>query len=127
MSQKVPSIISSIVSCKCPRCREGKVFPHSAFNLFGFSKTNDHCPNCGLKFEHQTGFFWGAMYISYAFGTIIMIVFGVLAINLDWSFAKIAAVLVPTMLLITPFSYRYSRILLLYLLSPNRHFDKKYG
>ena len=126
MSEKKPALIPSILTCKCPRCRKGDVFPYSAFNLFGFSKTNDNCPHCDLKFEHETGFFWGAMYISYAFSTAIMIVIGIFAINLNWSFGKIATILIPTILLITPFSYRYSRILLLYLISPNRHFDPKF-
>jgi uncharacterized protein (DUF983 family) len=80
MSQKSPLLFPSLVSCKCPRCRKGRVFPYSAFNLFAFSKTNDNCPNCGLKFEHETGFFWAAMYISYAFSTIIMIVKGYIII-----------------------------------------------
>jgi len=125
-SQKVPSKLVSIIACKCPRCRQGKVFPYSSLNLLQFSKTNDNCPHCGLMFEHETGFFWGAMYVSYAFSTLIMIVFGVMGINLEWSFTKIVSILVPTILLLTPFLYRYSRILLLYFISPNRHFDEKY-
>ncbi len=124
MQSDHPSKISSIIACKCPRCRKGRIFPSSAFNVFEFSKTNDYCPVCNLKFEHETGFFWGAMYISYAFSTALMIVFGVIAINLDWSLSKITLVLIPTILLITPFSYRYSRVLLLYFISPNRHFQK---
>lgn len=126
MPSKVPSKAIAIITCKCPRCRTGKVFPASAINVFEFSKTNDYCAHCGLKFEHETGFFWGAMYISYAFSTAIMIVFGVIAINYDWAFSRIVAVLIPSILILTPFSYRYSRILLLYLISPNRHYDPKY-
>lgn len=126
MPSKAPGLLSAIVACKCPRCRKGRVFPSSVLNVFEFSKTNDNCPHCGLKFEHETGFFWGAMYISYAFSTALMIVFGVIAINLDWTFSKIAKVLIPTILVITPFSYRYSRILLLYVISPNRHFDQSF-
>lgn len=124
MLSKEPSKIGSIISCKCPRCRKGKVFPYSPFNLFKFSVTNDYCPVCNLKFEHETGFFWGAMYISYSFSTAIMIISGVIFINLDWSISRIVKILIPTILILTPFSYRYSRILLLYLISPNRHYKK---
>lgn len=125
MPTKAPSTFFSILSCKCPRCRSGKVFPYPAMD-FRFHKTNDYCPKCNLKFEHETGFFWGAMYISYAFSTVIMIAFGIVAINSDWSFSQILWVLIPLVLFLTPFSYRYSRIFLLYFISPNRKFDSKY-
>ncbi|MCC6818958.1 MAG: DUF983 domain-containing protein [Bacteroidia bacterium] len=123
---KVPSKFSSLMACKCPRCRTGRVFPKSIFDITGFSKTNDFCPHCGLKFEHETGFFWGAMYISYAFSTAFMIFFGVVAINNDWAWNKILWTILLTAVVLVPFSYRYSRILLLYGISPHRHFKVRY-
>lgn len=122
MQDNYPSKIGSLIACKCPQCRTGKVFPKSVLDPLGFSKTNDFCPNCNLQFEHETGFFWGAMYISYAFNTIFMIVFGITAINKDWSWNTIVTVLLISAVILIPFTYRYSRILLLYLISPYRHF-----
>lgn len=126
MQGKYPSKLSSMLACKCPRCRSGKVFSGSAFDPTGFSKTNDYCPVCQLKFEHETGFFWGAMYVSYAFSTLFMIVFGVLAVNNNWSWNKIVITVITSSVLLVPFSYRYSRILLLYFISPFRNFDPEY-
>jgi uncharacterized protein (DUF983 family) len=123
---KKPALFYSVVSCKCPRCRTGNVFPSSALNPLEFSKTNDNCPHCGLKFEHETGFFWASMYISYGFNTLLMIFFGALAINANWSFTKILSYLIPIVLVLTPFLFRYSRILLLYTVSPFRHYDEDY-
>ncbi len=122
----IPSKVASMVTCKCPRCRTGRVFPYSALNPAKFSKTNDYCQHCGLKFEHETGFFWSAMYISYVFSAGIMIAFGAVAINMDWSFVRIMSAIIPSILVMTPFLYRYSRILLIYLVHPHRHFDPKY-
>lgn len=122
MPDKYPSKLGSIIACKCPQCRTGKVFPKSAFDPLGFSKTNNFCPNCNLQFEHETGFFWGAMYISYAFSAFFMIVFGVIAINNDWEWNTILAMVLISAVVLIPFSYRYSRILLLYFISPFRHF-----
>ena len=124
--KKVPGAVLSALSCKCPRCRTGRVFPHSVLNPVKFSTTNDYCPHCGLKFEHETGFFWSSMYISYVFSAGIMIVFGAIAINYDWSFAHIMGIIIPAVLVMTPFLYRYSRILLLYLVHPQKRFDKQY-
>jgi uncharacterized protein (DUF983 family) len=121
-----PSLFYSIITCKCPRCRTGRVFPSSALNPLEFSKTYDNCPHCSLKFEHETGFFWASMYISYGFNTLLMIIFGALAINAEWSFTKILSYLIPIVLLLTPFLFRYSRILLLYTVSPFRHYEKEY-
>lgn len=123
MPDSKPSRLSAFLDCKCPRCMKGRVFKYSVFNPAKFSKTNDYCPECQLKFEHETGFFWSAMYISYVFSAGIMLVFGVIAINLDWSFKTILMVLIPSILVITPFSFRYSRMLVLYLMHPHRRYD----
>jgi len=127
MPDSKPSRLGAFLACKCPRCMKGRVFEHSVFNPAKFSKTYDYCPYCHLKYEHETGFFWSAMYISYMFSAGIMIVFGVIAINLDWSFKSILLVLFPSILLITPFSFRYSRMLVLYLMHPHRRYDPAAG
>lgn len=106
---------------------KGKVFKYSVLNPAKFSKTNDYCPVCQLKFEHETGFFWSAMYISYVFSAGIMLFLGIIAVNRDWSFRDILLVLVPCILVITPFSFRYSRMLVLYLLHPHRRYDPEAG
>lgn len=121
-----PSALISMLACKCPRCRKGNVFQKSLFNVLEFMKTNANCPHCNLQFEHETGFYWGAMYISYGFSTALMIIFGIIAINADWSFTKIVVGIISLVLLLTPVLFRYSRILLLYLISPNRKFKKEF-
>ncbi|NQW43307.1 MAG: DUF983 domain-containing protein [Bacteroidetes bacterium] len=126
MSDNIPSKLSSILACKCPRCRKGNVFTYAISDIFKFSKTNLNCPHCNLYFEHETGFFWGAMYISYVFSAGIMIIFGLFGINNDWVFSNLVLALIGVMAVITPFSFRYSRIALLHFMSPNRHFKKEF-
>lgn len=51
---------------KCPRCGEGELYDRS--NLFSFKGVfgmHKNCSNCGLKYEKEIGFFYGAMYVSY--------------------------------------------------------------
>ena len=122
MPGKYPSKFISIIQCKCPRCRKGRVFPYSIFNPLKFSNTHDFCPHCHLKFEHETGFFWAAMYISYAFSTGIMLACGIVMIVLDIDTNVIFLALIPAVIILVPFSYRYSRIILLYFISPFRYF-----
>jgi uncharacterized protein (DUF983 family) len=61
----------SILFAKCPRCHEGDLwkmsFWQSALDLLkGQYNMYERCPNCNLKYEQEPGFWWGAMYISYA-------------------------------------------------------------
>ncbi len=53
------SIVVSILTMRCPVCREGKVFANN------FLKMQSNCPVCELKFEREPGYFLGAMYFSY--------------------------------------------------------------
>ena len=123
---KIPSKFSSMTACKCPRCRTGHMFRYPTYDIIHFSKAYDNCPHCHLKYEHETGFFWGAMYISYSFSSGLMIVFGVLAINNDWTFMNILITIIGMALLFTPFFFRYARVIMMYGISPNRKFDPKY-
>ena len=101
---------------RCPRCHQGALFTHSAFNLTKFADMPDACPACGQAYEPEPGFYWGAMYISFAFSTGIMLVvgFGVYFLLHDpdtWVYITSVAV---ASLLLTPLSLRYSRTLMLY-------------
>jgi uncharacterized protein (DUF983 family) len=93
------------------------MFSHPAWQLHKATRMHETCPQCGLKFEVEPGFFWGAMYFSYAFGVAISVIFGVLA---WWVFDDPAiwvymTVIFTPLLLLSPLSMRYSRVLMLYL------------
>lgn len=113
------SKLEAIIGCRCPQCREGKVFKKGPFNLKNVISIHQHCTVCNFRFEVEPGFFWAAMYISYAVNAAIVV--GLfLGINLltetrePWHFLVpiILAVLLPM-----PFTLRYSRIILLHFFS----------
>jgi len=113
----------SILKAKCPQCQSGKMFKYSAFKLNGFTQMFDTCPVCDLTFEVEPGFFWGAMYISYAITTAMMIIVGALVFILSNHNADFWGYIIPifsVMFLSIPFTYRYSRVLLIYGFSPIR-------
>lgn len=63
---KKRSLISSVFTNRCPRCRQGKLFSNS--NPYNFAHNMDmpeHCPVCGQPYELQTGFYFGTGYVSY--------------------------------------------------------------
>ena len=57
---------------KCPRCRIGHVYQGPAYGL-KVQKMNSHCEYCGLRYEREPGYFYGAMYVTYAFSIAEMV------------------------------------------------------
>ena len=58
--------LSSVISCRCPRCREGKLFKNPISP--SLKKTMDmhkNCPVCGQATELEVGFYYGTSYVSY--------------------------------------------------------------
>lgn len=62
------SKLNSIFKMKCPRCREGDFFISHPYSMKNIGKTYKYCPSCGLKYEKEVGFYYGAMYVSYGLG-----------------------------------------------------------
>jgi uncharacterized protein (DUF983 family) len=56
---KLFHMLGAAVQLRCPRCAAGRLFV-KPFKMY------EHCPNCGLKFEREQGYFIGAIYINYA-------------------------------------------------------------
>jgi len=65
--------IYSIVKFKCPRCNQGDFFTSRAYDLPNMGKVHEKCSECGLKYAKEPGFFYGAMYVSYALGVALFV------------------------------------------------------
>lgn len=117
----------AFVAAKCPRCRVGKVFSGPTYG-FRIQKMNEFCPHCSLKFEREPGYFYVAMFVSYAMNVAEMVAVGIaaytfgLALEYDnlWYFVLL---LFFATFIFSPFNYRYSRMVLLYWLSPGLHYE----
>ncbi|SEB08290.1 DUF983 domain-containing protein [Pedobacter hartonius] len=119
------SKLQAVIQCKCPRCRKGDIFTGKMYSLsFKGQITNEYCPYCSLRFEREPGFFYVSMFISYAMNVAEMITVSVasyilgLALTYDnlWYYV---ALLFLTVLIFSPFNYRYSRVMLLHWLTPD--------
>ena len=121
------SSLAALLALRCPRCHEGKLFSHSALNLRKFDEMPAACSMCGQAFEPEVGFYWGAMYISYGFSTIIVAVVGVMLYFLGndpevWVYVAAVATAV---VVFTPLMFRYARAVMLYAFG-GTHFDPHY-
>lgn len=114
------SKLQAIINCKCPKCRRGDIYVKPLFN-FGGQKMYEFCPHCNMKYEVEPGYFYAAMYVSYAFNVAEIVTAGIATSVLSggsdnpWLYLGI---LFGIILLMAPFNYRYSRVVLLHVLSP---------
>jgi uncharacterized protein (DUF983 family) len=74
--QRSRSYISSVVGCRCPRCREGKLFqqPLNFLKLKNVLKMNKECPVCGQPTDIEVGFYYGTSFVSYGITVFLSVV-----------------------------------------------------
>lgn len=124
MPAKRPGLVP-FLACKCPKCGKGRVFNNGLISV-KFAETRYACPSCNFSFEPEPGFFYGAMYFSYALivGLIITcsIIFYVAGI-FDYAIVGIPT----TIILMVPLLFRYSRMMMLYIVYPLMYKEKFYG
>lgn len=76
----------SIFRMKCPRCHQGNLFEtKNPYNFSEIDKMPDNCPHCNQKYWIEPGFYYGAMYISYAL-TVALSVAVFVAMIVLWEF-----------------------------------------
>lgn len=122
----IPEITYSTLGNKCARCHKGKVFENN--NPYSFKNgltMKDSCSECHLKYEREPGFFYGALYVSYALMSGIFIVW--FLADLLWIHMEavtLAIVVASTMLILFPVVYRSARLVWLNFFI---RYDKNYS
>lgn len=103
----------SIIHFKCPYCHEGDFFSAHPYNLAKTGDTPDNCPVCKGKFAIEPGFYYGAMYVSYAIGVGVSVASWVALHTLAPTaplWAQVSVVLA-TLVMGGPFFYALSKII----------------
>jgi len=114
----------SVVKEKCPRCQDGDIWETKSAYTKGFSDMKERCSECNLKYTIEQGFWYGAMYISYAFGVIITVtVVVILSIFTEFNVFEKTGAAVFFLMLLMPLVFRYSRNVWINIFV---HFEKKY-
>lgn len=120
---KEKNALQAVFQAKCPRCRKGDIFTDSALNLKSFGRTNEFCPVCNLQFEQEPGFFYGAMYVSYGLSVAIFLVtvFILYVFFNDPSLETYIISVTVVAFILYPLTFRYSRVIFLYLFGGVRY------
>ena len=110
---KIGDKLYSILKLKCPHCHKGEFYEkRNPYNLRSMSEVKERCVHCNRRLSMEPGFYYGAMYVSYALGVAHIVCFLVAKWLLDfemtfWNFI----ILVGSFLVIlTPLYYSISKI-----------------
>jgi uncharacterized protein (DUF983 family) len=64
--------LPTVLTCRCPRCREGKLFKHPLNLRFSnILLMNETCPVCGQPTEIEVGFYYGTSFVSYGLTVLL--------------------------------------------------------
>lgn len=120
---KAGSKLYSVLYFKCPSCHKGDLFvnqnPYSFKNFFDMPKV---CSNCGLHYEKEPGFFYGAMFVSYGLSIVLA--------GFTWFFLTLAGfdfwsviwTVIPVLIVAIPLTFKLSRVIWLNLF---HHYNKE--
>lgn len=108
------SKLYSIFRFKCPHCHEGEFFiSRNPYDLAKAGDMHEACTVCGRRYAPEPGFYYGAMYVSYALGVALFVgvylMLAVLTPDLP-TWAVVTTVLV-SLLVLTPLIYASSKII----------------
>ena len=104
----------SIFNHKCPRCLEGDIYvTKSSYDFKNISNMKHECEKCGLDFEREPGYYYGAMYVSYALTVAMAVALFVAYIVLFPTFNSVTYIVALTVMLLVlaPWTFRTSRVI----------------
>ncbi|MFN4950655.1 MAG: DUF983 domain-containing protein [Flavobacteriales bacterium] len=70
---KKGSKLYSIATMTCPQCQESHMMVANPYRFSTMGEVKDKCEVCGLDLKPEPGFYYGAMYVSYALGVAVFV------------------------------------------------------
>jgi len=106
--------LNSIFYHKCPRCLEGDIYANkSSYDLKNITNMRHSCDKCDLDFEREPGYYYGAMYVSYALTIAMAVALFVAYFVLFPTFNSVTYIVALTIMLLVlaPWTFRTSRVI----------------
>ncbi len=103
----------SIVKLKCPHCHEGQFLESHPYDFKKLGDVRSECEVCHIQYEREPGFYYGAMYVSYALGVALFVtVWTTCNLWFDWLtvWSQIGLVIFFTIVL-SPYLFALSKII----------------
>ena len=111
------SKLKAILTCKCPHCRQGKIFTESnPWKYNTMLEMNDKCNVCKQDFKIEPGFYIGALWMSYPIVVVAgIILFLILNLGFNLSFFSTALIIAVSLVILQPPIMRWGRVIWLSL------------
>ncbi|MEL1239830.1 DUF983 domain-containing protein [Flavobacterium flavipallidum] len=108
---KKGSKLNSILTGSCPKCqKESMYIDKNPYNLAKVLKMNEKCSHCGLTYQIEPSFFYGAMYVSYGLNVAIGIATFIISnVFCGASMKNSFIAIVATLIILGPLVLRWSR------------------
>ncbi|WP_310379296.1 DUF983 domain-containing protein [Flavobacterium sp.] len=108
---KKGSKLYSILTGTCPKCQnESMYLDKNPLHFNKILKMRDNCSHCGLKYQIEPSFFYGAMYVSYGLNVAVGIAAFIISFIIFGYSLKVAFItIIIILMLLFPFVLRWSR------------------
>jgi uncharacterized protein (DUF983 family) len=103
--------INSIIKGTCPSCQKESMYVDANPYVFkNVIKMHEKCSHCGLKYQMEPSFFYGAMYVSYALSVAVGVAaFVIFKMLIGLSLVQTFIAMVLGLVILYPFILRISR------------------
>jgi len=107
---KKGSKLYSILTGTCPQCQKESMYVDTnLLHLTNIIKMKENCSQCGLKYQIEPSFFYGAMYVSYGLNVAIGILTFIIVFQFDRSMLTSFVSILIVLILAFPLVMRLSR------------------
>lgn len=109
--------LEGIVLEKCPYCNKSHIYKPGKRFPFQIPDMKEHCDTCGTHLDREPGYFFGAMYVSYALAVgqgIITYLLCALVFRIQEP-AIILGIIIAVILLMQNKNFRVSRVVWMHL------------
>jgi uncharacterized protein (DUF983 family) len=108
---KKGSKLYSILTGTCPRCHEENMYvDKNPYHLKKIYKMNENCSHCGLHYQIEPSFFYGAMYVSYGLTVAIGIAVFILSkVILGFELTQSFMAIIVSLIILMPITARLAR------------------
>ena len=107
---KKGSKLYSILTGTCPQCQKESMYvDENLLHVSNIIKMKENCSHCGLKYQIEPSFFYGAMYVSYGLNVAIGILTFIIVFQFDRSVLTAFISIISVLVLSFPLVMRLSR------------------
>ena len=107
---KKGSKLYSILTGTCPKCQNESMYvDQNLLHVGNVIKMHEKCSHCGLKYQIEPSFFYGAMYVGYGLNVAIGIAVFLISYFIYSSIKVSFIAIIVSILLLVPIVLRISR------------------